>query len=274
MPPKKGKQSKKEQNEERAEAELLAGMSKKERIRYEAQKRNAMLANQRPPINENGSYNLNSMYDYLLLLRSLPAKTHKIINEIQQLETNMAEYIEERERPKVNHRVRKEQQRLEALERERLEKEAFERRIHEAAMRNQAELEQRMKERNERIQREINEKERFYRTEYLRRENEKRREREKYNRLRREAEERQEGEQNFNVPRENISSITIPNNLRNNAEFIEGIQVLMNFNPNNDEIRKIYKKLMFKYHPNRRTYNVKATQKSQFISRVYNSKKK
>ncbi len=47
----------------------------------------------------------------------------------------------------------------------------------------------------------------------------------------------------------------------------------MNFNPNNDEIRKIYRQLMFKYHPNKRTNNAKATEKAQFISRVYESKR-
>ncbi len=54
MPPKGKKIPQRELNEARAEEELLAGMSKKERIRYEAQKRNAMLANRKPHINENG----------------------------------------------------------------------------------------------------------------------------------------------------------------------------------------------------------------------------
>ncbi len=258
MPPKGKKASQKEANEARAEAELLARMSKKDRIRYEAQKRNAMLANQKPHINENGSYNLNEMYNYLVLLRSVPGKTRRIENEIRQLETNMANYLAEKERPKVNHRVRKEQQRLEALRQQQEEREAYERQIREAALREQEEHERRMRERNERIEKEIEEREAYYQEQYRQRKEEERR--------------RREEEQNFNVPQANVSQLTIPNELRNNSEFLQNVQVLLNKNPDNQTIKGLYRQLMLKYHPNKRRNNTKATPKSQFISEVYQSK--
>ncbi len=258
MPPKGKKIPQRELNEARAEEELLAGMSKKERIRYEAQKRNAMLANRKPHINENGSYNLNEMYNYLVLLRSVPGKTRKIENEIRQLETNMANYLAEKETPKVNHRIRKEQQRLALLRQQQEEKEAFERQIREKALREQEEHERRIRERNERIAREIEEREAYYQEQYRQRKEEERR--------------RREEEQNFNVPQVNVSQLTIPNELRNNSEFLQNIQELLNYNPENETIKRLYKQLMLKYHPNKRRNNTKATPKSQFISEVYQTK--
>jgi hypothetical protein len=258
MPPKKGNPSRKEINEARAEAELLAGMSKKDRIRYEAQKRNAMLANRKPHINENGSYNLNEMYNYLVLLRSVPGKTRKIENEIRQLETNMANYLAEKERPRINHRVRKEQERLALLRQQQEEREAYERQIREAALREQEEHQRRIRERNERIQREIDEREAALREQYRLRKEEERR--------------RREEEQNFNVPQANVSQLTIPNELRNNEVFLTNIQELLNYNPENETIKKLYKQLMLKYHPNKRRNNTKAGPKTAFISEVYQAK--
>ncbi len=118
MPPKKGKKP-----SEPSLDNILATMKPADRRVYLAQIRNAAKAK---AIETN---NRNNWYEYLVLLRKTERPSNKQIQEIRLLESQLSENVERRETPKVNHKVRKEQERLEALRQQQEEREAFKRQI-------------------------------------------------------------------------------------------------------------------------------------------------